>query len=1063
LSRARAVVESIALTAVLVLPWYVAVFTERVFEAEKMAALRALALPAAAACIAYGAASDRRARLAARWRTTPAAARCLAAAAALFWLAEGLATLTSRAPHVSVLGSYDRGFGWLSTTALAVLAAGAAGIAARPGGGRRLASFIGASILPPALYGIGQRFGADPLPWFGDVVTRVSGSAGASVMLGAHIALALPFALWATASAYGAATVAEARPTDRSADGSADGSTDGSTDGAPNHITDQLRLAAWLLIDAAALIALVLSGSRGPALAVAGALGITVLVVAARAGQRRLAIGAATLGIVALAAIGALNRRPAAFGPIVQLPLVGRLAFALDPDKSTTRVRLRLWEGSVAAIGDLEARTLVGTGPETMPLTWATHYPSILAYDEPRGWVPDRAHNLWLDRLLTTGALGAASLLALIVAALVAALDGLGLVAGRRGAAAAVATWLGAAAGAAAAARIADGGWRLAAPAFGLGLVGGLAAWLAFIAIRRPPLNDLSHPSPTAGGGVDARRRDAGGGLLGLPIAAVATLTAFVVETQVGFVVTPTAIVLWLTVGALIGAAMGGGPEERAADAPTIGDGAFAAALVAVTGLFDFGRSGLVGSGALGALVLVGLASGVVGAAVGGGRSGDGRWARATRGGATGRSRDWVRIGVVIAAAAVAHRLALRLGTDGPSDALPAAAATVGVWALAVGGLVGLHTGARGDGRRGSAPATAVVAVAIAVAGAIAITMATGIALSTTVADAAYKEGRSAWEAAVPAWRERGDGGRAEALLDGAVERYGLAGALAPWEARYRLAIGMAEDVRGDLLTELLTGELERSGRADATDEYADVDVDADVDGVGPSVADLAERRDAAFDRAMAAFATAQRLAPGDPVALLAKARGLRLWGDVTREPTRRAARLALARAAYAAVRSSAPNWPEVRSEAAAVELLDGDVKTARALAEQALALDGFYYQGWKTIAQARLADADPAGAAAAWAHYFDDPRNAGDVAALRAYAAAQLQAGDATGALDTAQAVVRLAPDDARAWADLAVLRDRAGDRRGAIEAAERAAGLSPADAGIRQWLDGLSAPERP
>ena len=1031
MSRARAVVESIALSAVLVLPWYVAVFTERVFEAEKMAALRALALPAAAVCVAYGASPDRRARLAALWRTMPAAARCLAAAAALFWLAEGVTTLTSRAPHVSVLGSYDRGFGWLSTTALAVVAAGAAGIAARPGGAERLAAFIGASILPPALYGIGQRFGADPLPWFGDVVTRVSGSAGASVMLGAHIALALPFAVWATATAYRVAAVDQARRTVRTAD-------------RPSIRTAaQRRLAAWLLVDAAAVVALVLSGSRGPALAVAGAVGITVLVAAARAGRSRLAVGVVALAIVALAAIGALNRWPAAFGPIAQLPLVDRLAFALDPDRSTTRVRLRLWEGSVAAIGDLEARALVGTGPETMPLMWAAHYPSILAYDEPRGWVPDRAHNLWLDRILTTGALGALALLALIVAALVAALDGLGLIAGRRGAAAVVATWLGAATGAAAIARIADSGWRLAAPAFGLGLVAGLAIWLTCVAIRRPHANDLSYPSPSIGGGVGARQRDGGGGLLGLPIAALATLTAFVIETQVGFVVTPTAIVLWLTLGALIGAALGGGQAEREEDAPTFGDGMFAAALVAVTGLFDFGRSGLVGSGALGALVLVVGASAGVGVAIGGGQPVDRRFVRG----------DAVRVGVVIGAAAVAHWLALRLGTNGPSDAVPAAAATVGVWAAAIGVLIALRAGARVDVRRHMARAAAVV---------LAVAATTALVLSTTVADAAYKEGRAAWEAGVPAWRARGDVGRAEALLDGAVERYRLAARLSPFEPRYRLALGMAEDVRGDLLTEVLTGELERTGRADATDEYADVNGGGAGDKVA-DLADLAERRDAAFDRAMAAFATAQRLSPGDPVAVLAKARGLRVWGDLTRERTRRAVRLASARAAYAAVRSLAPNWPEVLSEAAAVELLDGDVKAARTLAERALALDGFYYQGWKTVAQARLADADPAGAADAWARYFDDPRNAGDVAALRARAAAQLQAGDAAGALDTAQAVVRLAPDDARAWADLAVLRDRTGDRRGAVEAAERAAGLSPADAGIRRLLDGLSAPERP
>ncbi|RIL08650.1 nicotinate phosphoribosyltransferase, partial [bacterium] len=64
----------------------------------------------------------------------------------------------------------------------------AAGVTAgRPGGLGRIGTAIGCGVLPAGLYGVAQSFGLDPLPWSGDVVTRVVGPAGASVLLGAQL------------------------------------------------------------------------------------------------------------------------------------------------------------------------------------------------------------------------------------------------------------------------------------------------------------------------------------------------------------------------------------------------------------------------------------------------------------------------------------------------------------------------------------------------------------------------------------------------------------------------------------------------------------------------------------------------------------------------------------------------------------------------------------------------------------------------------------------------------------------------------------------------------------
>ncbi|MEO8083899.1 MAG: hypothetical protein ABI780_08760, partial [Ardenticatenales bacterium] len=506
-----------------------------------------------------------------------------------------------------------------------------------------------------------------------------------------------------------------------------------------------------------------------------------------------------------------------------------------------------------------------------------------------------------------------------------------------------------------------------------------------------------------------------------------------VVETDVGFVVTATGVVLWITIGALIGALIGArvgrGDEPHVSlddeDVPPLAEGVWAAALIAVTGLYDFGRAGLVGPGAIGAMALVGLAAAVVGVAISG----------------RGRTRASLGAVAVVGGAIIAHFLALRFGADGPSDAVPAAAGTLAVLAVSVGGVIALRARTFAvPGTHLAAPFAALLAALLA-----------ALALTPTIADATYKEGRIAWEDRVAQWREQGEFSRARALLDGADDRYRRAARLAPWEARYRLARGMAADVRADLWTAEVVAELARLGRSDARDEY-------DVSLADGAVTTLAARRDDAFLAALGHFDTALALAPGDAPTAVAKARALRLWGDLTREPARRRDRLASARDAYAAVRVLAPNWPELLAESAQVELLDGRPAVARPLAESALTMDRFYYQGWKTIAAARLANGDAPGAVDAWSHYFDDPRNAGDVAALRARVAAQLQADDVSGGLKTARDVVRLVPEDARGWADLALLLARTGARAEARDAAARAAALNPNDAGIRALSDDLS-----
>ena len=257
------------LVAILAIPLFFNIHSERVFEPDKLALLRSLALVMSAVWLAR--LVDNRAwRNLGRLRPSNAAAiwhRPLVLPVLILVLVYALATLFSISPRVSWIGSYQRLQGTYTTLSYVVIFALMAATIRTPQQVRRVVSTAIVASIPVALYGMIQHFGHDPLPWGGDVQDRVAGHLGNAIFIAAYLIMVVPLTLGRIIEALGSIL------------------SDERLSGA-----DIARAAAYIFILAIQLLTIYWSGSRGPLIGLAvGLFSFTlVLLVSLRgAGQGR--------------------------------------------------------------------------------------------------------------------------------------------------------------------------------------------------------------------------------------------------------------------------------------------------------------------------------------------------------------------------------------------------------------------------------------------------------------------------------------------------------------------------------------------------------------------------------------------------------------------------------------------------------------------------------------------------------------------------------------------------------------------------------------------------------
>ncbi len=203
------VAEAAWLLALTLIPIFFNLYSARHFEPDKATTLRSLALVAIAAVLVRS--LD---RLIARGNASPAAAPSDEAAAAppplwrrfaaipmavpvaLYALVFLFATFTSVVPLTSFWGSYQRLQGTYTNLSYILLFVAIVAVVRRREQIERIVTITLATGAAVAGYGVIQHFGLDPLPWRGDVITRVASTMGNSIFVAAYMIMVVPLALY---------------------------------------------------------------------------------------------------------------------------------------------------------------------------------------------------------------------------------------------------------------------------------------------------------------------------------------------------------------------------------------------------------------------------------------------------------------------------------------------------------------------------------------------------------------------------------------------------------------------------------------------------------------------------------------------------------------------------------------------------------------------------------------------------------------------------------------------------------------------------------------------------
>ncbi len=1021
---ASRLIESGWLAAVITVPVFFDVWSNRVFEPDKLTLLRSIALLMLAAAIVrvievgLPGTSDLR-----RWLRLPLVAPLLALTAVI-----AFSSFVSWVPRLSIAGSYTRLQGlytWLAyvTVFFCVLAL----LRRREQLDRLIMALILPS-LPVALYGIVQKFGLDPMPWLGDVTFRVASTMGNSIFVSAYLIMVVPLTISRLTAALRALEEDE---------GSA----------------SVLRVSGYLVLLAVQIMAIVFAQSRGPFVGFIGGVALLLLLMAAIWARRDMVLVILGLSVVVGAFLIVFNIPGSPLAPLRDTPYVGRMGRIFETDRGTGKVRVLIWEGALELVRDDPVRMLVGYGPESMHIAYNRFYPPELAHYESRNASPDRSHNETLDVLVQTGLLGFVAYLMFFTGLFYYGLKWLGLISDAVQRNMFLAFWFG-------------GGvlsvlgfllWSGDATFFGVALPAGLVAGLfGYVALR------------TLRGWSMGERP---GGLLMAGL--VAALYAHFIEIHFGIAIAATRTLFFAMAGALVvmGALAADRPKllsipDLSAASPTVkrkrsrrrphasapkpSEMAWtAAAFLTLTVLVVLGYDLLVNvstSDSTYWLVLtwiIGLAwfigTLVLGTEIlvlpGASWSGFVRYLAITIGGFFAYA--------VLHASVLAAGMQGRGGPDTSSNLLILFYMFMLVllmgWAWA---LVRLDPSPATYANRKWAWLYPVL-----------ILVALGMALFTNVnevrADIYYKQAYVRYHSDAAALQAEGNWEQASAYYEYAERYYDRALALDPTEDYYLLFKGKVLLEKADGLAGLLEEQLASALGPDTVEgsgfsEYELEDSNPDLDVA-------VTERDRAFEAALQVLDRALDAAPKNTDHYANLGRAYQVWGDRTFDAEKRSERLDKSREWFEQATVLSPHNAQLHEELGTTEYLAGDRDEALREIERALEIDPEYGRPYKIRATVYREEGEWEKAEADYRHYVESRDGRRDSFGWSALAFVLGQQNKLEEALEANQKVLDIVgPDDLPTLRNLAIIARDMDDRQAACEYAMRGLNVARDDGGL-------------
>jgi len=1011
-------IEAGWLAAVMVVPLFFDVWSNRVFEPDKLTLLRSIALAMAAAALALRLEKGMPARGAVRtWLATPLVWPVL-----LLSVVYAVATATSITPWLSLTGSYNRLQGlytWLSY--VVVFLAIVALVRERQQVDRLVTALILPS-LPVALYGVVQRFGADPMPWLGDVTQRVASTMGNSIFVAAYLIMVVPLTV--------ARLIAALRQLDEHAEGA-------------GVYAAILRVAGYLVLVAFQIGAIVLSQSRGPWLGFYGGLFVFFLpLVAYLYGGRRTMLAVVTAFVVLPSLfLLAFNLPGTPLAPLRDVPYIGRLGRVLETERGTGKVRVLIWDGAVDLITSDPKRMVVGWGPESMHWAYNPFYPPELGNYESRNASPDRSHNEAFDALVTTGVVGFVAYLLLFTSLFYHGLRWLGLIASGSQRTLFLGLWFGGGALAALGFQL----WAGKATFFGVALPAGMiAGFFAYVLIHA--LRGWQPPARP-------------GRLLMLGL--LAGLIAHFIEIHFGIAIAATRTLFFAMTALLVvlgsrddiplalaedpapseatpaPTAARRDPRRRRAAARRAAAGgvgptwtwasqAFLLVTVLVTLSFDFVVTPRPERSDLGILLwLLGLTWAIGSLLVV--TETVATLVRQHRWNAEARANGALTYGGLTLSLplvyAFSHWSLLGTATAGSTADTSSALLVLYHLMLVIVLLAWAWVLVRGDPTPPRFARGRVVWL-YPVAGAAVLVAAFLTNINEVRADVYYKEGWNYYHA--------------NQAYDEAVADYNRSLALDPQEDYYMLFKGKALLEKADIEA----GQFEdRHADAVGAPDFSEYTTSGDI-------RDEAAARDRAFEAAVAALEEARAQAPRNTDHYANLARAYQIWGERTFDKDKRAERLQTSREWFDQAISPAfsPNNAGLREELATTEFLDGNIDAAMARIDDALAIDPAYKQPHRVRARFYREMEQWDKAAADYRVYLESREGASDTAAWSELAYALGQAENLAGAKDANLKVLELTTaagrPDLTTLGNLAIIARDQGER-------EEACGY------VRQGLD--------